>query len=92
MPKKSFTGFIDHQNRVIKPISLEDFNFILQSFSHGDKVTVTVESFVRDRSLSQSGLFHKYVAIIANETGNDNDTVKKEMKKKFGVIKDDGNW
>ena len=35
------------------------------------------------RSLNQNSLFHKHVAEIAAETGNDNDTVKEALKAMF---------
>lgn len=36
------------------------------------------------------GLFHKYVAILAEETGHSKDEIKIEMKKHYGSRNDDG--
>lgn len=44
---------------------------------------VEVKPYKRNRSLEQNALFHKWVQIIASETGNDFDAVKEYLKRRF---------
>jgi hypothetical protein len=44
---------------------------------------VTVEDHRKRRSLSQNGLYWKWVGIVAGETGNDDDVVHDTFKDKF---------
>lgn len=87
---RSLTMFIDHSSMKITPVSLDEFNMMLRSFEHGDKVTVTVENYIRKKTLPQMGLLHKYLAYISDYTGDDIASIKIEMKKRFGARNEDG--
>lgn len=45
--------------------------------------TIHVEPFERNRSLAQNRLFHKWIGVIGDETGNELEAVKSEMKRLF---------
>ena len=47
------------------------------------KWAVTVERYKKKRTLSQNALYHKWVGIIAQETGNDHDDVHDEFKRRW---------
>ena len=44
---------------------------------------IEIKRHVRKRSLSQNALYWKWIGIIANETGNDNDMLHEFFKRKF---------
>ena len=44
---------------------------------------VTVARKTKKRTLSQNALYHKWVGIIAEETGNDHEDVHDEFKRRF---------
>lgn len=88
--KRSLTMFIDRRNRIITPLSLQDLNNIIDFYDDGLKVTVTIEPYARTKELSQMGLFHAYVKYISDHTGDDKDSEKINMKKRYGVSNDDG--
>lgn len=67
----------------LKMVSKKSFMDDLSDFEDGAKVWVTVENYVRKRSLSQNNLFHWYIDLIAKETGNDFDHVKEFMCTRF---------
>lgn len=90
MAGKSITMFVDKANGVYVPEDKSLFDFIIQDFEQGEKVTVTFERFVRPRSLNQNGLFYKYIQMISDYTGQDKEDIKKEMKKQFGIRNDHG--
>lgn len=52
----------------------------LKDFHDEDRVWVEVSTYRRSRSLSQNALFHVYLSEIANETGQDLETVKSTVK------------
>lgn len=47
------------------------------------KWEVTIGRKTKKRTLSQNALYHKWVGIIADETGNDNEDVHEAFKRKF---------
>lgn len=48
---------------------------------------VEIKDFKKKRSLDQNSLLHKWLTVIADETGNSLEAVKDEMKRKFlGVV------
>ena len=49
---------------------------------------VIVEPYKKRRSLSQNGLYWRWVEIISNDTGNDTDAVHDFLKNKFLVPKE----
>lgn len=49
--------------------------------------TVIVRPFEKSRSLAQNNLFHMWIGVIAKETGNDNETIKTEMKRLYLGVK-----
>lgn len=81
---------VDHSTKTIRPKNLEEFQYVLQFFEDNSEVTVTVEPYVRLRSMSQNGLFYKYIQIIAEETGNSKDDIKTHIKNEHGPRNDDG--
>ena len=52
-------------------------------FKDGEKVTITVKTRRKPRSLPQNSLMHAYMTIIANESGNTLETVKSVLKRLF---------
>lgn len=52
----------------------------LENYKHGQKVWVSIEKYYRKRSKDQNSLFHVYCQEIADETGQDLDTVKSTIK------------
>lgn len=52
-------------------------------FKDGEKVTITVKTRRKPRSLPQNSLMHAYMTIIANESGNTLETVKSALKRLF---------
>ena len=46
---------------------------------------VTIEPYKERRSLSQNSLYWKWVGIMAQDTGNDPDTVHEALKQRFLV-------
>ncbi len=53
---------------------------LINAFSFDEKVTVTVKTRRKPRSLAQNSLFHAYCGIIADETGNSLESVKSTLK------------
>lgn len=88
--KKIMTMIVDHKTKTIIPEDMDMYHFAIQDFQSGERVTVTIEPFVRPVQLNQMGLFHKYVSVIAKETGHSAEEIKVEMKRKFGARNDDG--
>lgn len=87
---KSLTMFVNKADKTIRPLSLEEFLFILDDFPDQLKLTVTIEPFIRKVEMSQMGLFHAYIKIMSQETGQEKPDLKIEMKKKYGATNDDG--
>lgn len=77
--------FANKADMTLRPEDLELFFFILDGFEDQQKLTVTIEPYVRPRTLNQNGLFYKYVNMIADYTGATKEEVKLEMKKHYGV-------
>ena len=50
---------------------------------HSYSVTITRSSQTAKRSIRQNALYWKWIGIIARETGNDADTVSRELCRKF---------
>ncbi len=81
--KKSFVAF-KNKNR-LDPVSVSDWNRALSSFEDGSKITVTVESFVRKKSLGQLGLVHKLFSLLARDLGYLPHQIKEFLKDEYGV-------
>lgn len=88
--KRVINMIVDRNNGILTPISIEEFKNLIGYFDHNLTVTVTVEPFVRDATLSQKNLFHKYVSLASQETGQDFPSVKTEMKRLFGARNENG--
>ena len=71
------TGFISFINQKLVDNILSEF------FKNGEKVTITVKTRRKPRSLPQNSLIHAYMTIIANESGNTLETVKSVLKRLF---------
>ena len=71
------TGFISFINQKLVDNILSEF------FKNGEKVTITVKTRRKHRSLPQNSLIHAYMTIIANESGNTLETVKSALKRLF---------
>ena len=48
---------------------------------------ITIEKYVKRRTSSQNGLYHVWIDIIAQDTGNDNDDLHEFLKEKFCPVK-----
>ena len=81
--KKSGVGFI--RDGKMEPLSKRNYDFALQAFEDGTKITWTIENYRRERSLGQNNLFHWLVDIIAKEIGEDRHDLKEWFKKEYGV-------
>lgn len=68
------------------PASLSEFKRHLRDFGPQVKVTVTIETYRRKRSLSQNNLLHKYLSKMGEEIGYELSEVKDLMKLKFGIM------
>jgi len=55
----------------------------IKALSDARKWRVTVVRYQKRRTLPQNALFHKWVAVIAEETGNDNESTKDALKAMF---------
>ena len=56
---------------------------LVDALDLGKPWSVTIEPFKKKRSLSQNALYWKWVGIIADETGNDNDDIHEAFKGMF---------
>lgn len=66
----------------------------LKDFKHDEKVWLITETYYKTRTLPQNALFHVYCQEIAEETGQDLETVKSVIKTKYAqkpVLDKDGN-
>lgn len=81
--KKSLVAF--KNGRKIDPVSMIEWNRIMDLFDDGTKLTVTIENFVRKKSLGQLNLVHKLFAVIANELGYFPHQIKEHIKNEYGV-------
>jgi len=88
--KKVIHGIVDHSTKTIIPENLDHWNMAIGDFQSGDRVTVSIENFVRPVTLDQMGLAHKYIAVIADEVGHTKQEMKKILKVKFGPRNEDG--
>lgn len=88
--KKVIHGVVDHSTKTIIPENLDHWNMAISDFQSGERVTITIEHFVRPVSQDQMGLAHKYIAVIADEVGHTKQEMKKIMKVKFGARNEDG--
>lgn len=87
---KHLKMFVDRDKKILIPQDMNLFHFILEDFSNGEEVVVTIEKFVRERTIGQNGLFHKYVSIVAKETGNTTEDIKTHVKKHYGARTEQG--
>lgn len=90
MSQKHLKMFVNRDKKILIPEDINLFNFILDDFMNGEEVVITIEKFVRERTIGQNGLFHKYVSIIAKETGNTNEDIKSHIKKHYGSRTEQG--
>lgn len=90
MGKKSITMFVHKSDRTLRPISQDEFNLLIDDFQDMQKVTVTVENFVRPVERSQMNLLHVYLGYIREYTGDGIASIKKAMKEEYGVRNEDG--
>lgn len=92
MGKRSITVIVNKKDMTLRPIDISNFNFILDGFEDGQELTMTLEPFVRIRSLSQNSLFYKYISIISDETGGgtDKEEIKNHVKKIYGAVNENG--
>ena len=60
--------------------SLKSFQNDIKDFKHNQRVWVTLETYYKTRTSAQNSLFHVYCQEIADETGQDLDTVKATVK------------
>lgn len=81
--KKSLVAF--KNGRRIDPVSMIEWNRIMDLFDDGTKLTVTIENFKRKRSLSQNDYMHAIFKMIADETGEDERALKEALKARFGL-------
>lgn len=80
--KKSGIGFI--RGGKLEPISTRNYDFALQSFEDGTKVTWTIQNYVREKSRGQNNLFHMLCEIIAKDLAWSREDVKLYLKDKYG--------
>lgn len=81
---------VDKATRTIRPKNLEEFNYILEFFEDNTVLTVTLEPYVKIRSQSQNGLYHKYISLIAQQSGNSLADVKEHLKNEYGPRMESG--
>lgn len=81
---------VDHSTKTVVPENLDHWNMAISDFQSGERITVTLESFVRPVSLSQMGLAHKYIAVIAEDVGHTEKEMKSILKVKYGARNEDG--
>lgn len=81
--KKSFIAF--KKGLKIEPMYIRDIERALEPFEEGTKLTITVENYVRKRSLGQGNLFHMLCGFIAKEIGHTKDEIKEYLKMTYGV-------
>lgn len=73
----------DPKRPAIKLVAKKGFMDDIRSFGHGKKVWITVENYYNKRSPSQNNVLHKYIGMIAKETGQDPKQVKSVLKNTF---------
>lgn len=81
--KKSGVGFI--RDGKLEPLSKRNYDFALQSFEDGTKITWTIENYRRAISLSQMSYVHKIFHWIGEYTGEDPKQIKEALKARFGI-------
>lgn len=79
--------FVNSDETALTPVSLSEYRCHLSAFGKDTKVTVTIESYRRHRSLKQLGLVHVYLTKIADYIGHEMEDVKTELKRRFGAKK-----
>lgn len=86
--KRKSLALINHDNPD-KPkldfVALRSFLSDLRDFKHGKRVWVEISDYSPKRSLAQNNLYHMYCDIIAEETGQDLDTIKSITKTMFAL-------
>ena len=56
---------------------------VLGTLSLDKPWSVLIEPYKRSRTLNQNALYHKWVGIIADDTGNSHDAVHEALKQEF---------
>lgn len=82
--KRSLVAFKTSQGRKIEPASLSEWNRILDFYEEGEKLTITIQPYLRKKSLGQNNLFHLLCEIIAKDLVWSREEVKLFMKDKYG--------
>lgn len=83
MPKRTYDAIIIHAGAdatIHFPREKYVYGDLKNVFKDGSKVTVTIASRRKPRSLSQNAYLHLCLQMIADESGNDLETVKSTMK------------
>jgi len=84
----------DPNNPKIDLVSKGSFQADLKDFKDGQRVWLEVSTYYRQRTTAQNSLFHVYCQEIANDTGQDLETVKSTIKTKYAqkaMVDSDGN-
>jgi len=72
-------------------LSKEKYKIFLASLQEGDKVEALFELRTEDNTKAQLAKIHVCIAEIASEQGDDNISVKQELKRKCGMSYTDEN-
>lgn len=86
MPVRNYDAVVKHMHRKDMGALLEYPNIVYvlkdiqDAFKNDEKVTVTIKTRRKPRSLSANNYLHLCLQIIADETGNSLDNVKSTLK------------
>ena len=86
--KKRQLGIVNHSDPKsprVDLVSKKSFQEDLRLFKDGQRVWLQVENYSPKRSIAQNNLYHMYCDIIADETGQDLDTIKSITKTMFAL-------
>ena len=84
----------DPEKPKINFVDLKHFRAALSNFKHDQRVYIHIETYYRKRTPEQNSLFHVYCTEIADETGQDMETVKSTVKLLYArkpLLDKDGN-
>lgn len=84
--KREFIGFTkigSDKDPGVNLVQKELFKQAIRDLGEGVKIKLTIENYRKKRSLSQNGLWHKLIDIIAKETGMPKEGLKEVLKQKF---------
>jgi hypothetical protein len=86
MPNRSYNAVVVHTGDDATLHFINErycFTDLKNAFKDGDKVTVTIATRRKPRSLKQNAVLHWYINAIADETGIDKNDVKEVLRHKF---------